>query len=131
MVGLLDVLPRFRATVAHDVGVHFGSAFYDMAADTAIGSYAQMALGKLACYTWAQDKFKEAAATRSHRCQLWWFSAQHFQSRAQTCCRKSHTQVRRTQELLGAAQDVLPELNYQQCHHQLCDQRQIFGRIRV
>jgi hypothetical protein len=48
--------------VAHDVGVHFGSAYYNMAADNAIGSYAQMSLAKLACYTWAQEKFKDAAA---------------------------------------------------------------------
>ena len=27
--------PRFRATVAHDVGVHFGSGFYDINEDRA------------------------------------------------------------------------------------------------
>ena len=72
MVSFLDVLPRFRATVAHDIGVHFGSGFYDVNEDRAIGSYAQQVLGKLAVYTWAQDHFKEAAGNifrAGHRCR--------------------------------------------------------------
>ena len=70
--------PRFRATVAHDVGVHFGSGFYDINEDRAIGSYAQQSLGKLAVYTWAQDQFKEAAATWSHG--SWWFPGNTFRA---------------------------------------------------
>ena len=40
--------------------VHCGSA-YNLAPDTAIGSYAQMSSAKLVCYAWVQENFKDAA----------------------------------------------------------------------